>query len=37
MWGGCENIGKDAIVWVIEVEKRGVGEVFFISMDVDGI
>lgn len=34
--GGSEDTGKDALQWVQEVEKRGVGEILLTSMDRDG-
>ena len=34
--GGRINIGKDAIDWAIEAEKRGAGEILLTSMDCDG-
>lgn len=34
--GGSKNTGKDAILWMQEVEKRGAGEILLTSMDRDG-
>ena len=34
--GGRINIGKDAIDWAVEAEKRGAGEILLTSMDCDG-
>lgn len=34
--GGRIDVGKDAIEWAIEVEKRGAGEILLTSMDCDG-
>ena len=34
--GGTEDTGIDAITWVMEVEKRGAGEILLTSMDRDG-
>jgi cyclase len=34
--GGSEDTGKDALVWMKEVEQRGAGEILLTSMDRDG-
>lgn len=34
--GGRKNTGVDAIEWVAEAQKRGVGEILLNSMDADG-
>lgn len=34
--GGRVNTGKDAVVWAIEAEKAGAGEILLTSMDCDG-
>ena len=34
--GGRKAIGKNAIEWAIEAEKRGAGEILLTSMDCDG-
>ncbi len=34
--GGRENTGKEAVVWAMEGEKRGAGEILLTSMDKDG-
>lgn len=34
--GGTQATGKDAIVWAMEVEQRGAGEILLTSMDKDG-
>ncbi|MCX8129184.1 MAG: imidazole glycerol phosphate synthase subunit HisF [Clostridia bacterium] len=34
--GGRVNTGKDAVLWAIEAEKLGAGEILLTSMDCDG-
>jgi cyclase len=34
--GGSEDTGKDALIWMKEVEDRGAGEILLTSMDRDG-
>lgn len=34
--GGTEDTGLDAIEWMMEVERRGAGEILLTSMDKDG-
>lgn len=34
--GGREDTGKDALLWMQEVEERGAGEILLTSMDRDG-
>ncbi len=34
--GGRLDVGKDAVEWAIEAEKRGAGEILLTSMDCDG-
>ena len=34
--GGTKNTGKDAIEWIMQVEKLGAGELLITSMDKDG-
>lgn len=34
--GGRIDVGKDAVEWAIEAEKRGAGEILLTSMDCDG-
>lgn len=34
--GGTEDTGLDALEWMIEVERRGAGEILLTSMDRDG-
>jgi cyclase len=36
IYGGSKPTGIDAIVWAIEAEKRGAGEILLTSMETDG-